>query len=89
MPNWDEDSPQLRENLARVLEEIARQAELRAAPTIEAARQWQSRVMEGRGYPMSDMSELFEAAWPGKCSSESWRESWCGLDTGRRRIKAL
>ena len=66
MANWDEDSPQLRKNLARVLEEIAREAELRAAPTIEAARQWQGRVMEGLGVP----NERYVGAFRG---SVAWK----------------
>ena len=47
MPNWDEDSPQLRENLAQVLKEIARRAELREIPTVEHARGWQRCFLEG------------------------------------------
>lgn len=53
MPNWDEDSPQLRENLAHVLEEIARAAEQRGTPTLEAARRWQTIVMQGLDVPDS------------------------------------
>ena len=51
MPNWDEDSPQLRKNLAHVLEEIARAAEQREIPTLAAARRWQTLVMEGLDTP--------------------------------------
>ena len=51
MPDWDEDSPQLRENLAHVLEEIVRAAEQRETPTLEAARQWQTLVMRGLAVP--------------------------------------
>lgn len=47
MPDWDEDSPKLRQNLAHVLEEIARAAERRETPTVEAARRWQTLFMEG------------------------------------------
>ena len=47
MPNWDEDSPRLRQNLARILEEIAQQAVERPIPSLEIARRWQSRFMEG------------------------------------------
>ena len=53
MPNWDEDSPQLRENLARVLEEIVQAAEQRETPTLEAARRWQIIVMQGLDVPDS------------------------------------
>jgi len=45
--DWDEDSPQLRQNLTRLLEQIAQEAEQRQIPTIEMARQWQSLFMQG------------------------------------------
>jgi Fic family protein len=51
VPDWDEDSPQLRENLAHVLEEIVRAAEQRETPTLEAARQWQTLVVRGLDVP--------------------------------------
>ncbi len=47
MPSWDEDSPQLRKNLAQVLEGIFQAAERRETPTVEAARHWQALVMLG------------------------------------------
>lgn len=47
MPNWDEDSPRLRQNLARILEEIAEQAIERPVPSLKIARRWQSLFMEG------------------------------------------
>jgi hypothetical protein len=45
--DWDEDSPQLRQNLTRLLEQIAQKAEQRQTPTIEMARRWQSLFMQG------------------------------------------
>jgi hypothetical protein len=45
--DWDEDSPQLRQNLTRLLEQIAQEAEQRQTPTVEAARHWQSLFMQG------------------------------------------
>ncbi|MBZ5505773.1 MAG: Fic family protein [Acidobacteriia bacterium] len=45
MPDWDKDSPQLRSNLAQILEEIAAAAKQRDKPTVEAARQWQAIAM--------------------------------------------
>ena len=45
MPNWDEDSPQLRSNLAQILEEIAAAASQRRNPRAEAARRWQVLAM--------------------------------------------
>ena len=59
MPNWDEDSPQLRKNLAHVLEEIARAAEQREIPTLAAARRWQTLVMEGLDTPNLRFVEAF------------------------------
>ena len=47
MPNWDADSPQLRQNLTRLLEGIADRADQREKPTIELAREWQRRFMLG------------------------------------------
>lgn len=67
MPDWDEDSPQLRENLARVLQGIAREGESRAAPTIETARRWQSGVMEGLGVP----DERYVGAFRGELGLEN------------------
>lgn len=53
MPDWDEDSPQLRRNLTLVLEEIVRAAGQRQTPTLEAARRWQILVMAGLDVPDS------------------------------------
>jgi hypothetical protein len=41
VPRWDEDSPQLRKNLAEALAEIAGGAERRETPALEWARRWQ------------------------------------------------
>lgn len=45
MPNWDEDSPQLKANLTRILEEIIAAANQRIKPTLETARHWQAIAM--------------------------------------------
>ena len=45
MSDWDEDSPQLRANLRRVLSDIRQDALQRAKPTVDAARKWQSNTM--------------------------------------------
>ena len=47
MANWDEDSPQLRHNLSAVLEEIVERANQREIPTVEMARRWQRRFLQG------------------------------------------
>ena len=47
MPDWDEDSPQLRKNLTQVLSEIIRDAQQRKSPAVELARRWQTLLMQG------------------------------------------
>jgi hypothetical protein len=49
--DWDEDSRQLRQNLAQALAEIIRAAERRATPALETARRWQSVIMQGLDVP--------------------------------------
>jgi hypothetical protein len=44
-PDWENDSPQLRANLAEILEEIAAAADQRKKPTVETARRWQALAM--------------------------------------------
>lgn len=51
MPDWDKDSPRLRQNLGQVLKEIVLAAERREIPTLEAARHWHSRIMECLSVP--------------------------------------
>lgn len=46
-PDWDDDSPELRENLAKLLESVEENARLRLKPTVEEARHWQSDMMRG------------------------------------------
>jgi fido (protein-threonine AMPylation protein) len=47
VPDWDADSPELRQNLTSLLEEIADKADQRETPTVELAREWQRRTMQG------------------------------------------
>jgi hypothetical protein len=47
MPDWNEDSPQLRRNLADVLQRIVQASKQRELPRLEAARSWQTLVMRG------------------------------------------
>jgi Fic family protein len=47
VPDWDEDSPELRQNLTRIFEELVEQAERRETPTVELARRWQRSFMQG------------------------------------------
>jgi len=51
VPNWDEDSIRLHENLARVLEQIRHLSVEREIPTVEAARNWQLQLMSGLDIP--------------------------------------
>lgn len=51
MPDWDQDSPQLRENLQLVLEDIAIAAKNREPPSLEWARRWQSLFMKSLDVP--------------------------------------
>lgn len=47
MPDWDEDSPELKQNLTQILEEIVQRAGQREKPTVELARRWQHLFMQG------------------------------------------
>jgi Fic/DOC family len=47
VPDWDENSPQLKKNLTLLLEEISSEARRRSSPTVEMARHWQTIVMQG------------------------------------------
>lgn len=49
LPDWDDDSPELRQNLARLLEGI--EEDLRQRPTIETARRWQIEIMRNLRAP--------------------------------------
>jgi fido (protein-threonine AMPylation protein) len=53
VPDWDEDSPRLRQNLARVLEEIAQASQARETPTLKAVTHWHTLVMQGLDVPDS------------------------------------
>ncbi len=44
-PDWDSDNPELRQNLAGLLESIEEDARQRKQPTVETARRWQSETM--------------------------------------------
>src|ERR1035438_1282575 len=47
VPDWDEDSPELRRNLDRVLKQIVQEAGGRATPNVDLARNWQILLMDG------------------------------------------
>jgi hypothetical protein len=45
--DWDQDSPQLQNNLKKVLREIRDKSAERRKPTVEDAREWHLKTMEG------------------------------------------
>jgi hypothetical protein len=47
MPDWDKDSPELRQNLLWILEQLPQEAHKREIPTRETARRWQKLFMPG------------------------------------------
>jgi hypothetical protein len=51
VPSWDEDSPQLRKNLAQVLAEITREGRQRNPPTADSAKRWQAILMKDLTVP--------------------------------------
>ncbi len=51
MPDWDQDSSQLRKNLTQLLENIVDTSEQRLTPTIEMARSWPQAMMQGLDVP--------------------------------------
>ena len=53
MPDWDADSPELRANLTRITNEVARASGQREKPTLESARQWQQDIISGLAVPDS------------------------------------
>jgi hypothetical protein len=59
MPDWDDDSPQLRANLAEVFERVRDEALRRAPLTVEAARGWQRHILKGLDLPEPGLSGRF------------------------------
>lgn len=51
MPDWDEDSPQLRVNLTSVSERLRKDAQARNSPQVAMALHWQSIMMAGLSVP--------------------------------------
>ncbi len=51
MPDWDQDSDQLRRNLGKVLDEIVLAAQRREAPTAASAKRWQALLMKNLSAP--------------------------------------
>lgn len=51
MADWDADSPQLHQNLAKVRASIQRDARKRVVPTVAVAKVWQETMMAGLTVP--------------------------------------
>ncbi len=56
MPDWDENSPQLTDNLARLLCALRDSARHREELTIEGARHWHRAIMEGLTFEKPEMA---------------------------------
>ena len=59
MPDWDEDSPRLRENLVRILRQILDEAGQRVLPDLDTARSWQRESLAGLEVPEPEMTGGF------------------------------
>ena len=51
MPDWDENSPELRENLKQVLRDIRDSAQQRKTLGVETIREWHRGIMKGLNVP--------------------------------------
>src|SRR5690606_23037089 len=51
LPDWDEDSPELRANLAQALRQAANDALARTPPGLAVARSWHRETMKGLDLP--------------------------------------
>jgi hypothetical protein len=76
VPNWDENSPQLKKNLAQVLQEISSEARRRSLPSIDLARRWQTIVMNGLDVP----DQRYVGAYRGERGLET-----CRVEIGNHR----
>jgi Fic family protein len=59
MANGDDDGPQLRANLAELLQVILSAAPQREVPTLESARRWHELIMRGLEVPDSRFAGAF------------------------------
>jgi Fic family protein len=66
MADWDVDSPQLHDNLTRLLRRISENAGRRDPPTVEVARRWHVEVMQNLHVP----EEKFVGAFRGEAGLE-------------------
>lgn len=59
MPDWDEDSPELQENLLRLLREIRDVARDREDLNLKVLRRWHQEVLKGLTLPDDSMAGKF------------------------------
>ena len=59
MADWDEDSPQLRRNLANLLRQVRDEARERSRLNIESVRAWHESAMRRLSGPMQNMAGRF------------------------------
>jgi Fic family protein len=59
MPDWDKDSPELQENLLRLLRGIRNAARDREALTLKVLRRWHQEVLHGLTLPDDSMAGKF------------------------------
>jgi hypothetical protein len=59
VPNWEEDSPDLEDNLIAALKQAASAAERRDIPTLGAAKDWQKLIMHGLRLPDARFAGAF------------------------------
>ena len=76
MPDWDEESPTLRKNLAQVTQETSRAAKRRGTPTLYWARRWHAMMMRGLEVPAPE----YVGAFRGEPGVEN-----IGVEIGGRR----
>ncbi len=76
MPDWDEESPTLRKNLAQVTQEISRTAKRRETPVHQWVRRWHSMMMRGLEVPAPE----YVGAFRGEPGVEN-----IGVEIGGRR----
>jgi Fic family protein len=64
MPDWDEDSPRLRQNLKKLLRDIRDQALARAPLRLANAKTWHRMMMSGLKSPGKNWAGCFRGAGP-------------------------
>lgn len=74
MADWDADSPELQDNLRRVISDIRDDAARRSRPTLAAARNWHATMMDG----LDSRDPLAVGRFRGEAGLEA-----CGVRIGR------